>query len=128
MNSERPLLLKDCTSIYVMWWPDRQLSKVGIALSPHARLSQIRAQKGDRSIIIAAAWNCLDGLGIGSAASIEQQLHAILRNAGLQDSSNPFQSEWFEARWPSVVVLVEQWAQIAAPLGVRLRRMQGVHG
>jgi hypothetical protein len=122
------LLAENTTSVYVMWWPARKLSKVGIAFAPRARLSQIRKDKGDAGIIIAAAWNVLSNRFPVDASTLEAQLHMILRHAGLQDSSNDFPSEWFATPWPATVELVEQVAQLMAPYGARLRRMQGVHG
>lgn len=125
---QRFVPFEEADGLYVMWWPARGLSKVGVAGAPVSRLSQIRKEKGDGSIILAAAWRVLSTDWMTGVLAIEAQIHAILRAAGFEDRSNPYLSEWFEMPWPAAVHLVEQWEQLAAPLGIRLQRMQGAHG
>lgn len=116
------------TTIYVMWSPAKQLSKIGISSAPHARASQVRKSRADDSIYLATCWDIVSAGMLGGDYGLELSLHATLRQAGLQDPSNDFPSEWFTLPWPAAAELVEQYSQLWAPCGVRLRRMPGCHG
>lgn len=115
-------------SIYVMWSPRTELSKIGLSYSPHARASQLRREKSDDSIILATCWNVIACGYFGGTPGLEFGIHEALRAAGLHDPSNYFDSEWFATRWPVAVEFVEQWAQLWAPTGLRIARMPGNHG
>lgn len=117
------------TCMYVMWSSREKLAKVGIAGSPHARMSQLRREKSDDTIKLMACWNIL---ALGDLATPEQFEVVIVQRAfeqaGFSSVRQTYFGEWFSVAWPTAVEMVEQCAQLAAPLGVRLRRMPGSHG
>jgi hypothetical protein len=114
--------------IYVMWSKRRQLSKVGLSSSPHARASQLRGEKDDATIRLMTCWNIIDCGEFLSAQNLELHIHQSLRSADLEDPGNSFPSEWFTMRWAAAAEFIEQWSQIWAPAGLVLKRMPASHG
>jgi hypothetical protein len=114
--------------IYVMWSGSRRLSKVGLSVAPHARASQLRRERADDTIRLMTCWNLHSSGSFLGAQNLELYLHESLREAGFQDPSNPFPSEWFTLHWTAAAEWIEQCAQLLAPMGVRLSRAPGNHG